>query len=207
MGRPFVIAVTGGMGAGKSTVAALMARRGALLLDADAHARRALEDAGVREAIVGRFGPRVLTTDGTIDRQALARAAFASPEGTAFLNGAVHPAVTDTLLSRLAGIAGGPGSSAFVVLDIPLLTAVPEVVSRCDAVVAVEAPLEERLARLDAGGFERADAEARIAAQPSDDERRGIATDILRNDGTTAELERAVEALWAQLERRAALPR
>lgn len=197
-----MVGLTGGIGAGKSTVAAMLAARGAVVVDADQIAREVVEPGTPAfEALVERFGPGIVAADGTLDRAALAAVAFATPEAKADLERITHPAIGAEFLRR---VAESP-PDAIVVHDVPLLV---ESVTRSKgdyaAVIVVEAPREVRLARLEHRGVPRADAEARMAAQASDEERRAIATWVVDNSGDLDALEAQVDAIWAELQRMAA---
>src|SRR5438270_8569489 len=114
-----VIGLTGGIGAGKSTVSRLLAERGAVILDADVYAREVVEPGGpAYQGVVDRFGPDVVLADGALDRAALASIVFADPAALADLNALVHPAVGAVIASRLAEEAQ---TDHVVILDVPLL--------------------------------------------------------------------------------------
>ena len=194
------IAVTGGIGSGKSAVASRLAARGAVVVDADRIAREVVEPGtdGLA-AIVAEFGPGVLTADGALDRPAMAALVFADPERRAALEAIVHPLVGRRSAQLLADAPPG----AVVVYDVPLLAeSASSSLGRTrefDAVVVVETPLETRVARLVGRGLSEADARARIAAQATDEERRAIADHVVRNDGDLAALDEAVDRLWTRL--------
>ena len=194
-----LVGLTGGIGAGKSSVAALLAERGAVILDADQVARDVVEpDAPAFAALVERFGPEIVGPDGRLDRPKLAELAFASDTGTADLNAIVHPAVGKEFLARMQAAP----ADAIVVCDVPLLVESETARSRgYEYVIVVEAPLETRLDRLEERGVPRNDAVARIAQQATDDERRAIATHLVDNAGDRAQLEAQVDAIWQDLQR------
>jgi len=190
-----MIGLTGGIGSGKSTVAALLTERGAVVVDADAIARLVVEPGRpALAALVERFGGEILDADGRLDRAALAARAFATPEDKRDLEAITHPAIGEEFLRQLADAP----KDAVVVHDVPLLV---ESTRGYDyaAVIVVEAPVETRLERLEARGIPRADAERRIAAQASDEERRSVATWVIDNSGDRAALERQVADLWPKL--------
>jgi dephospho-CoA kinase len=192
-----LVGLTGGIGAGKSSVAALLAERGAVVLDADQVARDVVEpDQPAFTALVERFGPDIVGTDGRLDRPKLAEIAFSTDDGTADLNAIVHPAVGREFLARMQAAP----ADAIVVCDVPLLVESETARSRgYEYVIVVEAPLETRLDRLEDRGVPRNDAVARIAQQASDDERRAIATHLVDNAGDRAQLEKQVDAIWQDL--------
>ena len=186
------VGLTGGLGSGKSTVAALFGEHGAVIIDADVVAREVVR-AGTPgfAAVVARFGPGVVGPDGELDRAALARIVFADGAALDELNAIVHPLVG----SRSAELAAAVPPGAVVVHDIPLL-AENGLADRFDTVVVVEADREIRLARLAERGLTRAEAEARMAAQATDEQRRAIADEIVRNDDDLDSLARQIDRLW-----------
>lgn len=195
-----LVGLTGGIGAGKSTVAELLAERGAVIVDADEVARAVVEPGQpALSKIVERFGSGVLDADGRLDRSAVAKLAFVDDESRRDLEAITHPAINEEFGRRV----GDAPSDAIVVLDVPLLLESPQARKRgYQTVIVVEAPRDVRLARLEARGVDRADAEARMAAQVGDDERRKIATYVVDNSGDRSSLERQVDEIWADLQRR-----
>jgi dephospho-CoA kinase len=196
-----IVGLTGGVGAGKSTVAALLAEHGAVIVDADAIAREVVAPgtAGLA-AVLARFGDAVRAPDGSLDRPALARIVFADEAARADLNAIVHPLVSARSAQLMADVP--PGS--VVVYDVPLLAESARV-GEFALVIVVEASLEVRLERLAARGLPEPEARARIAAQATDEQRRAIADELLHNDGTRAELAAQVDLLWSRLVARAGL--
>jgi dephospho-CoA kinase len=192
-----LVGLTGGIGSGKSTVARLLAARGAVIVDADEVARHVVEPGQPAfERLVERFGPEIVGTDGRLDRARLAELAFATPEATADLNAITHPAVGAEFLRRMEAAP----KDAIVVCDVPLLVESETAASRgYEYVIVVEAPRELRLERLEARGIGRADAEARMATQATDEQRRAVATHVVDNSGDLEHLERQVEAVWREL--------
>jgi dephospho-CoA kinase len=159
---------------------------------------RAIWDGGKAnpENFLERFGPGVLDADGRLDRSALARVAFATEHARKDLEAITHPAIQAEFARR---VLAAP-ADAIVVLDVPLLVESGKANERgYHCVIVVEAPREVRLDRLVGRGVDRADAEARMAAQATDEERRAIATWVLHNDGDLANLERQVETVWTDL--------
>lgn len=193
-----VIGLTGGLGSGKSTVARMLADRGAVVLDADVIAREVVEPSteGYRE-VVEAFGDGVVAPDGSLDRQALAREVFGDPSRRRVLEGIIHPRVGMRIAERLSELSS---TDAVVVLDIPLLAESKSgTASAAERIVVVTAPEETRVRRAVDRGMDPEDARARIAAQAGDGERRAIADHEIRNDGTLEELEQQVDALWREL--------
>jgi dephospho-CoA kinase len=195
-----LVGLTGGIGAGKSTVADLLAARGAVVVDADEAARAVVEPGRPALAkLIDRFGAGILDGDGRLDRSALAKLAFVDDESRRDLESITHPAINEEFTRR---VAEAP-SDAIVVLDVPLLVESAQARKRpYQAVIVVEAPRDVRLARLEARGVDRADAEARMAAQAGDDERRKVATYVVDNSGDRAALERQIDDVWGDLQRR-----
>ena len=194
-----LVGLTGGIGAGKSTVADLLTRKGAVVVDADEVARAVVEPGTPAfGALVDRFGPGVVGGDGRLDRAALASVAFASEQSRKDLEAITHPAINTEFLRR---VAEAP-AEAIVVLDVPLLVESAAAAARgYEAVIVVEAPREVRLDRLEQRGVRRNDAEARMAAQAGDEERRAVATFVLDNSADRDDLARQVDEVWAELER------
>jgi dephospho-CoA kinase len=193
-----MIGLTGGIGSGKSTVAGLLAKRGAIVIDADAIAREVVEPGmPALVQLVARFGDEILGPDGSLDRPALAAKAFASEEARKDLEAITHPAIGAEFLRRVAEAPGG----AVLIHDVPLLVEAKRAGDYA-AVIVVDAPLEVRLARLVARGVDRADAERRIAMQASDEERRKVATWVVDNSGDLAALEHQIDTIWSELQKR-----
>ncbi len=188
-----LVGLTGGIGSGKSTVSAMLAERGAVVIDADAIVRE-LQAPGqpVLAAMVERFGPGVVAPDGTLDRQALADIVFADEEALRDLNAIVHPAVGAEMGRRLEAEAG---SDHVVVLDIPLL--VESGRDDMAAVIVVDVDPEVAVQRLMAGrNMAETDARARISRQASREERLARADRVLDNSGTIDDLRRQLDELW-----------
>jgi dephospho-CoA kinase len=195
-----LVGLTGGIGSGKSTVARMLADRGAVVIDADDLARRAVEPSTPGYArVVEAFGDRILS-DGAIDRERLAATVFADPEARRTLESIVHPEV-----ARLFAEAVKPyrDTRRTVVYAVPLLVE-NGLQSMFDLVVVVAADEALRVARLGERGMSSDDARARIRAQLPEEDREAVADVVLRNDATLDELERRVDALWADVETRTA---
>lgn len=192
------VGLTGGMGSGKSTVARLLVERGAKLVDADAIAREVVEPGRpAYEKLVERFGPGVVAPDGTIDRPALAAAAFAGPETVADLNAITHPAIAEEMAARRAALEQ---SDDVVLLDVPLLAPEHRGVLGLDAVVVVDCDPETAVQRVVAQrGIPEPDVRARMSAQVSREERLRGADLVVDNCGDRAGLEAEVDRVWAAL--------
>lgn len=198
------VGLTGGIGSGKSEVARRLAGRGAVVVDSDAIAREVVEPGTVGlERVVAEFGTGVVAADGSLDRPALARIVFDDDAARARLNAIVHPLVGEEVLRRMAA-AAERDPDAVVVNDVPLLVE-GGMSDRYDVVVVVDADPEVALRRLvDLRGMTEADARARIAAQAGREERLAAADHVITNHGDLAELDAAVDQLWAALAERAA---
>jgi len=193
----YVLGVTGGLAAGKSTASRVFKERGALVIDTDDVAKRLLDEIpAVRERVVEAFGPDVVGPDGAIDRAALAARAFASKDEAARLEAIVHPAVATALRGVLDALSTADESPAIVVIVVPLLAEVPLLIELMDAVLAISVPEDVRIDRAQARGMHREDAENRVARQVGDAERREIADYVLENDGDLASFEDALGAFW-----------
>jgi dephospho-CoA kinase len=189
------VGLTGGIASGKSAVAAELAARGAIIIDADVLAREVVEPGTpALAAIIDRFGPQVLS-DGQLDRTRLAQIVFADPLARRDLERIVHPAVR----ARAADLERAAGRAAVVVHVIPLLVETGQQ-EAFDLVVTVDVDHETQIKRLIArNGYTRAEAESRIAAQASREDRRIAADVVLDNTGSLAQLREQIDALWAEL--------
>jgi dephospho-CoA kinase len=188
------VGLTGGIGAGKSTVATRLAEHGAVLIDADRIAREVVEPGtdGLAE-LVETFGEDILAGDGSLDRPALAARAFADEDSRRRLNAILHPRIG----ARTAELMGEAAPDAIVVHDIPLLVE-GGLAPHYHLVLVVDAPEETRVRRLvESRGMAEADARARIAAQASHEQRRAAADVWLDNGGPNDVLLSQVDALWA----------
>ena len=190
-----IIAVSGGIGSGKSSVTRVFASRGAVTADADAIARQILEPGEPALSEVARaFGGDLLRQDGSLDRALLASRVFGgegADERVARLNAITHPLIQARAWSILRGAPEG----SLAVYDIPLLIE-GDHVERFDAVVIVDAPIEERVKRLEGRGVAPEDARARIRAQASSEERRAIATIWIDNEGSSDDLEEVARLVY-----------
>lgn len=190
------IGLTGGIASGKSTVARKLEQLGAVTIDADVLARDvvALGTEGLK-AVVARFGDSVLAADGSLDRRALARIIFADPQARADLNAIIHPLVRERAIELEAAAPAG----SVVVHVIPLLVETGQQ-DKFDVVVVVDTTVEEQLRRLTRrDGLTRAEAEQRVAAQASREERLGAATHVIDSSGPVRETMRQVGELWRSL--------
>lgn len=199
-----LVGLTGGLGAGKSTVARMLAERGAVVVDADELARRAIEPGTPgHHKVLELFGDDAEAADGSIDRRALARVVFEDAEARRALESITHPEVFRMLAEE---VERRHDTDEVVVFDAPLIVETG-FDRETDVLVVVTADPEIQLERVLARGMGRSEAEARIAAQASPEEREARADEILRNDGDLRDLERQVDALWVRLRREAAARR
>src|SRR6202044_2906004 len=192
------VGLTGGIGSGKSAVADLLVERGAVLIDADQVARDVVTPGGpAYQPLIDRFGRGIVADDGTIDRPALAAVAFADDAARADLNGITHPAIGIAMIQARDALED---TDKIVVLAIPLLTAVHRDTVKLNAVVVVDCPTDIALERLlSQRRMDRADAEARIRAQISREERVKEADFVVDNSGDRTALEAEVGRLWEWL--------
>jgi dephospho-CoA kinase len=190
------IGLTGGIGSGKSAVAQRLADLGAVIIDSDRLAREVVAPGtpGLSE-VVGAFGQSVLAPDGSLDRPALGRLVFGDDAARKRLEGIIHPLVRE----RAASMAAEAPQDAVVVNDVPLLVEAG-LASQYELVVVVFAAEETRIERLMRDrGMSRTEAQSRIAAQATDEQRRAVADIEIHNDGTLEQLRSEVDAIWARL--------
>jgi len=188
-----VVGLTGGIGAGKSTVSAMLAEKGALVIDADAITRE-LQQPGeeVFDAMVERFGTEILADDGTLDRPAVSAIVFTDEQARKDLEAIVHPAVGAEMLNRMQAVAD---TDRVVVYDVPLL--VESARRGYGAVIVVDVDPEVAVRRLvEQREMDETDARARIANQASREERRAIADRVIDNSGTIEHLRDQVDEVW-----------
>lgn len=191
------IAVTGGIGSGKSAVTGLLAQHGAVVIDADAIAREIVEPGqpALRD-ITEEFGPAVMRSDGTLDRQALASIVFSDADALARLNSITHPRIAE----RSAELLDRAPDDAVVVYDMPLLVEQGSAALQgWDYVIVVDCPDALRLDRLVRRGMDRQDARRRMDAQASREDRLAAADIVLDNSGDLDALRSQVSGLWSQL--------
>lgn len=194
-----LLALTGGIASGKSTIAARLAELGAVIVDADAIVRDVQRPGSPVLAEIGAaFGADVITAEGTLDRAALGAKVFGDDARLARLNAIVHPAVRDESARRFAdAFAADP--AAIVVYDVPLLVEA-RVDDRWDLVVVADAPAHVRAGRLvELRGLSEDEARARLASQASDDERRAVADVVIDTSGTLAWTRAQTDDLWERV--------
>jgi len=189
-----LVALTGGIGSGKSTVADAFASHGAFVIDSDQLARSVIERGtpGFDE-VVARFGDSILV-DGEIDRNKLGEIVFRDENSRKDLEGIIHPLIREAT----AELVKYAGANAIVINQIPLLFET-QGAKRFDFVITVEANLELRKERLRERGMKEYEIERRIAAQASDEQRRSISDAVIINNGSIDQLEGRVEEVWKEL--------
>lgn len=190
------VGLTGGIGSGKSTVAAMLAERGAVVIDADQIARELVEPGGQALAeLVTEFGPRILAADGSLSRAELASMAFSEPRATTRLNEIMHPLIRTVAAERLRSFP----DAQIVVYDMPLLVETGQS-DLVDVVVVVDVPEEVQVERaVGPRGLDEADVRRRMEVQAARADRVAAADAVIDNSGDLAETRAAVDALWAWL--------
>jgi dephospho-CoA kinase len=186
-----IVGLTGGIGAGKSTVANMFAQLGALTIDADQLAREAIEpgSSGFDE-VVDEFSSKVVK-DGDIDRAKLGKIVFKDPEKRKKLEAIIHPRVQAALANKIKTLSPGD----ILVYEIPLLVETGAA-DKFDYIITVEADIENRLDRLFERGMDEDEAERRIAAQASQEQREAVADCVIINDGDRADLFAQCARIW-----------
>lgn len=189
-----VIALTGGIGAGKSLVANYFFTLGAQVIDADSLAKAAIERGTTGfDEVVSTFGDEILK-DGDIDRRKLGEIIFSDPNQRKLLEGIIHPKVQQALLDARQAL----GEDEILIYEIPLLVET-NAASKFDMVITVEAPIDTRIERLKARGLFQSEIQRRIESQATEAQRRAVANFVIENNGDEEELLRKVEALWEEL--------
>ena len=192
------VGLTGGIASGKSTVATILVELGAVLIDGDALAREVVARGtpGLAQ-VVEEFGEELLTPEGDLDRAALGRIVFADEAARRRLEAITHPLIFE----RYAELEAAAPPDAIVVHDIPLLAeAGPDRAATFDEVVVVDVPAELQVERMMRDrGWTREEAESRIAAQASREDRLAIATYVVDNTGSLDDLRARVEEVYAEL--------
>ena len=197
------VGLTGGIASGKSTVAQLLVELGAVLIDGDALAREVVARGtpGLAQ-VVEEFGEDLLTAEGDLDRAALGRIVFSDDSARRRLEAITHPLIFE----RYAELEAAAPAGALVLHDIPLLAESGRA-DTFDAVIVVDVPAELQIERMmRERGWTREEAESRIAAQASREDRLAIATHVIENTGTFDDLRARVEEIYAELSRRRPTP-
>ena len=200
--------LTGGIGSGKSTVAAGLVERGAALIDADAIVHDLQQPGGaVFLAMVERFGEGIVADDGSLNRQAVADIVFADASQLEALNGIVHPAVRTEMADRRKALVG---EGRIVVVDIPLMVKPDgelgsKEYDKFAGKIVVDCDIETAVARLvEFRGFPEDDARARMAKQATREQRLAHADHIIDNSGSLEDLAPQLDACWAWMQSLAA---
>jgi dephospho-CoA kinase len=188
-----LVGLTGGIGSGKSTVSSLLEGRGAIIIDADAIVREVqLPGSPVLAELASKFGPEVLASDGSLDRQAVANIVFTDPEALKSLNAIVHPAVGKEMNRRMIEQRT---TKNVVILDIPLLTENPR--EGLQGKIVVDVPVEVQVERLiNFRGFDEADARARISRQATREQRLLTADFVIDNSHDLESLIPQIDKVW-----------
>ncbi|HWM74057.1 MAG TPA: dephospho-CoA kinase [Nocardioides sp.] len=190
------VGLTGGIASGKSTVSAILDELGAVIIDADVLAREVVaKGTPGLEKVVAEFGTELLTPEGDLDRPAMGRVVFGDEEKRRALEGIIHPLVFE----RIVALEEAATEDDIVVHDIPLLAESGRA-DTFDAVIVVDVDPELQVDRMvRERGWTRAEAEARMLAQASREERLAVATHVIENDGTLEQLRTRVEEVYRQL--------
>jgi dephospho-CoA kinase len=198
-GKP-IIGLIGGIGSGKSFVAKLFGELGCCVIDSDAQVRDAYRDPKVIGTIRGWWGDQVLHPDGTINRSALAARVFSDPAEKSRLEGLLHPMVHEARARQMAAVAKDPQVVAYV-WDTPLLLEAG-LAGQCDAVVLVDAPVEQRLARVKArNDWDAAELLRREKSQMALDRKRGLSDHVITNTADAKACDTTLTGLREQVRR------
>jgi dephospho-CoA kinase len=196
----YIVAITGGIGAGKTIAADYFASRGAVVIDLDDVARGVLQPGtAVFARVVEAFGDEILDDGGAIDRAKLADVAFASDEATQRLNAIMHPAIASEVMPGLTDMGLLQNPPPLVVLVVPLLVEAPVYAEIADVIVTIEATVEDRIARVVERGMDEADARARVARQSTAAERAALADYVIPNAGTPEDYEARLAQIWDEV--------
>lgn len=192
------VMITGGIGSGKSTLRRMLCDKGAVSIDLDAIARTLLEnEQQMINELADEFGPQILDEQGAVIRSELARVAFVSGAATHSMNQITFPYIKREATEYLLNVHCTPRtSSPVLVVEVPLLTEMPEFTELADEVISVQVPALQRLARCVERGMDPEDAVRRMRRQPSDAERTALATVVCDNSGSEQELQDWVDAWW-----------
>lgn len=193
---PFVVGLTGGIGSGKSTVASCFSKRGATVIDADEISRELTQlGSPVLAELQQVFGTDIVDAHGQLKRSLLAERAFSSLEKTSDLNSIMHKRIRENALLRIKN----QPDDAIVIYDMPLLVETDSQ-NLCDFVVVINAPMDQRISRLEATrGMPLIDIQQRIAQQAPDSVRDAVADFIIHNDGSLEQLNSQCESAWTMI--------
>jgi|LakMenE18May11ns_1017448.scaffolds.fasta_scaffold9645362_1 dephospho-CoA kinase len=198
--RPKVIGLCGGIASGKSAVASELERLGAIVIRADQIGHTVLEDPEVKQQLMERFGPSILSPESTsLSRPAIAAIVFAdnpeAPKHLKFLESVTHPSIRKRIFETLAQLRSQEQPPPAIVLDIPLLLE-SNWQDHCDAVLFVDTPIETRLQRAHQRGWTKEQYYSRQASQMSLEQKKKLSTDIIENHGTLADLHSTIQTWW-----------
>lgn len=196
----YTVMVTGGLGSGKSTLAGALCSRGAVSINLDEINRMLLSSNAMLIAdLAARFGEDILDDEGAVITSLLAQRAFKNEQATKALNDISFPYITEAATDYILGVECVPRTDAKVmVVEVPLLTEVPEFARLADEVIAVVAPSDLRLARAVARGMDALDAMRRMEVQPSDAERIAIADTVYENTGSLDDMSAWVDGWFLE---------
>lgn len=196
-----VIGLTGGIGAGKSTLAQIMKLKGAIVVDADEVAREVIAPSGVVwKKLVDHFGDAILLKDKTIDRRKLGSIVFFDADELEALDRFTHPAIRDAIRRRVSRLKKRAADRAVIIIDAPLL--VETGLDRdVDKVIVVRAGQDLRLERLRKNGLTVKEARARIRSQTPDDKRQEYADHLLTNEGSFQDLQKKAARIWREIQK------
>ena len=196
----YIVAVTGGIGAGKSTAARFFQSFGAAVIDLDDVARRLMQPGTVVfDEVIETFGESILADDGYINRTMLAEKAFVDAEAAQVLNGIVHPAVARDVMPGLTDMGLLQNPPSVVVLVIPMLVEAPVFAEVADVILTIEATEGMRVRRAIDRGMEEDDVRARIMCQATPEQRIGLADKVVVNEGTLDDLESELQHFWDEV--------
>ncbi len=194
-----LIGVTGSIGSGKSTVASLLAKKGAIVIDADKIARRVVEPGKPAWGkVVGRFGKEILNADQTINRRKLGKIVFENPKELESLNNIVHPPVIEEIDDIVDQVEKEFKDGKIVVIDAPLLIEVG-LHKICDLTVVIKADKNIRLERIVSQGLSEEEAKSRINSQQNKGRLEGEADVVIQNNGTLEDLKKTINSFWKQI--------
>lgn len=190
-----LVALTGGIASGKTTVAQLFAKKGAVVIKADDLARQVVAKGGrAHDQVVAKFGPQILNADGEINRQLLADLVFANPEQLRILEELTHPAVQAELADQISDLP----LTQLIIYEIPLLIE-KNLINKFDKSIAVIADLEIRETRAVERGLSPTDFYARVENQTSDEQRMALVDIVIFNNGSLSQLAQQVDEAFAKL--------